>query len=425
MPREVIVSESHDPLPRVLGDSKTHHERAEISLLDVMIVLVGRKRTILSIAIGFTLLAIVTSLLLPLQYAATSTILPPQQSSSMGALASQLGSMGGAGMAALAGSSLGIKNPNDMLVALMKSRSVEDSMVQRFGLVQEYHARNLSQARKAFESNVIVDGSGKDGLIRVTVKDRNPKRAEELTNGYVDQFRNLSAHLAITEASQRRLFYEQQLEDAKNNLANAEEAMKRTEQQTGVIQPESQARALIESAASLRGQITAKEVQIQSLKTFATDQNAQLVQAEQELEGLRTQLGRLAGAENDPEALIMPRGRVPQAGMEYIRKLRDVKYYETIFEILARQYEMAKLDEAKQGALIQVVDRAVVPEERSSPHRTYIVLGGMVLGLLFGALTALFLSGWERMQQDQQIKQKLNTIRRELSFSHRGSSTGS
>ncbi len=298
----------------------------EISLLDLLIVLSERKRIILAITAVFAIGAIVVSLVLPPRYTATVTLLPPQQGSSMGAaLASQLGNLGG--MAALAGGSLGLKNPNDMYVAMFKSRTVEDAMVQHFGLMQAYHAKFSSDARKAFETNANVDGSGKDGLIRISVEDRDPRRAADIANGYIDQFRLQSQHLAITEASQRRLFFEQQLEQAKDNLANAEEAMKQTEQKTGVIQLDSQARALIESAASLRAQVAAKEVQIQGMRTYATGENFQVVQAQQELESMRAQLAKLGGSEDSASGgLIVPKGQVPEAGLEYVRKLRDVKY---------------------------------------------------------------------------------------------------
>jgi uncharacterized protein involved in exopolysaccharide biosynthesis len=391
-------------------------EDDEISLLDLLIVLAERKRIIFGITAAFTILAIAISLLLPPRYKATLTLLPPQQSSSMGAaLASQLGNLGG--MAALAGSSLGIKNPNDMYVAMFKSRTVEDAMVQHFGLMQEYHSRYSSDARKAFENHATVDGSGKDGLIHISVEDRDPRRAAELANGYIDQFRAQSQHLAITEAAQRRLFFEQQLEQAKDSLAKAEEALKQTEQTTGVIQLDSQARALIESAASLRAQITAREVQIQGMQTYATGENAQLVQAQRELDGMRAQLAKLGGSEDSHGGeFIVPKGLVPEAGLEYVRKLRDVKYNETIFEILARQFEVAKLDEAKQGALIQVVDSAVPPDKRSFPKRGLIVIGATVLGFFIGAFTALFQAGFRRLKDDPEATAKLHLLRRAIAL---------
>lgn len=383
----------------------------EISLIELLTIIAERKKVVLWMTGLFAVLSIIVSFLLPNWYTAKVTLLPPQQNSSLSsAMSSQLGSLGG--LASLAGGGLGLKNPNDMFVGMLKSRTVEDAMIQKFGLIQEYHKRYLSDARSTFERHVTVDGSGKDGLIHISIEARDPNRAAELANNYVDQFRNLSEHLAITEASQRRLFFERQLEQAKDNLASAEESLKQTEQQTGLIQLDSQARALIESAASLRAQIAAKEVQIQSMRTFATNENAQLVQAEQELDSLRAQLAKLGGSDESADSgLLVPKGKVPGAGLEYVRKLREVKYYETIFEILARQFEAAKLDEAKQGAVIQVIDPAIPPDKKSFPKRSIIILIGTLAGFLLGVLTTLIQASIRQIEENSEISAKFTRLR--------------
>ena len=387
----------------------------EISLLDLLIVIAERKSAVLFITASFTLLAIVVSLLLPVRYTATVILLPPQSDSTSSILSTGLSSL--SGMAALAGSSsLGLKNPNDMYVAMLKSLAVEDAMIQRFGLMDEYHKRYLSDARKKFEHRVDIDGSGKDGLIHISVEDRDPRRAAEMANGYVEEYRRLSQHLAITEASQRRLFFEQQLEQAKDNLAGAEEALKETEQKTGMIQLNSQAAVLIESAASLRAQIAAKEVEIQGMRTFATGQNAQLIEAEQELDGLRAQLSKLGGSEDSSSGLIVPKGLVPQAGLEYVRKYRDVKYFETLFEIIARQFELAKIDEARQGAIVQVVDPAIVPDKKSFPPRWILVACGFLLGLIGGICTALVSAAVEHMRSVPLLNAKFLSLKQAIAW---------
>jgi len=383
----------------------------EISLFELLLIVVQRRRTVFFVTAACALLAVVVSLLLPKRYTATVVLLPPQQNSSLGsAIASQLGNLGP--MAALAGGSLGIKSPNDMYVSMMRSQTVEDSMIRDYDLQREYRTRLMSDTRKAFERHATVDATGKDGLIRVAIEDRDPTRAAQLANGYVQHFQALSQTLAITEASQRRLFFEKQLEEAKDNLANAEEALKQTEQSTGLIQLDSQARALIESAAGLRAQVAAKEVQIQAMQTYATGQNAQLVEAQQELQSLRAQLTKLGGSEDSTNSLIVPRGKVPEAGLEYVRKLRDVKYYEAIFDILARQFEIAKLDEAKEGALIQVVDPAMPPDRKSFPKRGMIVLISTVAGFFLGILMALFQAAWARLHEDPESSAKLDLLQR-------------
>jgi tyrosine-protein kinase Etk/Wzc len=422
MSTQIPVGEHSAPpdipiLARQVSDNSVQAD--QISILDLATMVVQRRRFVLWTAGIIAIIAAAVALLLPNWYTANVSLLPPQQSSSLSAaLASQLGSLGS--LASMAGGGLGIKNPNDMYVAMLQSRTVEDAMIQRFGLVQQYRTRNLTDTRKVFERHAKVDGSQKDGLIHISFEDRNANRAATLANAYVDEFRDLSKHLAISEASQRRMFLEQQLAQSKDNLARAEENLKETEQKTGLIQLDNQARALIESAAALRAQVAAKEVQIQSLRTFATDENSQLVQAQQELESLQAQLAKLGGNGQDTDAsFLVPKGRVPEAGLEYVRKLREVKYYEAIFEILARQFEAAKLDEAKQGAVIQVVDAAVPPDKKSFPMRSMMVLIAGAAGLLLGSFIVVTQSVFRSMLADAQtgpgLRRFLQAFRRNSS----------
>lgn len=392
----------------------------EISLLDLLIALAKRKRLIFSIVLIATLIGVLVSLVLPKRFTATATVLPPQQNSSLSSmLASQLGGSLGS-LAELAGGGSGLlKNPNDMYVAMFKSQTVEDGMIQRFGLMKEYKAKLLSDARKAFEHNFTIDGLRKDGLLHISVEDKDPKRAAQLANGWIDQFRKLSESLAITEASQRRLFFGQQLEQAKNNLNEAEEALKKTQQKTGMIQVGAQASALIQSAAVLRAQIVAKQVQLQALRSYATNENSRVVELQQELNSLQSQLAKLGGSGDVSSAgLILPKGQVPEAGLEYTRKLRDVEYQETLYEILARQFELAKLDEAKEGAVIQVVDPALAPDRRSSPKRVLITLIAALAGIFIAIMAALIAECIAISQKNPLDREKIEILK-QLAFAKR------
>ncbi len=387
----------------------------EISLLDLIIVVVRHRGMIAKVTLGMTLIGLVVSFLLPVRYTASTAILPPLQGGSAGsALISQLGSL--SSVASMAGGgSLGLKNPNDLQVALLKSRTIEDEMVDRFDLIKLYREKRRSLARKDLEKAVDIESGSKDGLIRISVTDRDPRRATDMANGYVEEFKKYSAGLAVTEASQRRLFFEQQLSQAKDNLASAEEQLKRTEQKTGMIQLDSQARAAIGLVADLRGQIAAKEVQISGMQAFATGENPDLQLAEQQLASLRSQEERLGANPDGASNVMMPKGNMQEAGIEYVRKLRDVKYFETIFDLLARQYEIAKVDEARQGALVQIVDKAVVPDHRSSPMRTVITLIAAVLGLIFGTAWAFSTEGVNRLSKNPAERSRLETLKRLLS----------
>ncbi len=397
-----------------IEDSEPQAE--ELNLLDILIVLARRRGFIFLSTLGAAILTAIVVLILPSEYTAETVILPPAQNSSISsALLGQLG--GGSPLAAMAGASLGIKSPGDMYVSLFRSRTVEQSVIEHFGLMDRYRQKNMIDARRAFEKYSTVVLGTKDGLMRISVTDTDPKFAANLANGYVDAFRALSQTLAITEASQRRAFFQEQLKEANDNLTNAEEAMKQTQQSTGLLQVDGQARTLIESAAALRGQIAAKEVELQAMHSYATEGNPQYVMVQQELEGLKAQLAKLSGTDaNSASDIIIPKGNIPQAGMEYLRKLRDVKYYGVIEELIAKQFELAKLDEAKQGAIVQVVDPAIPPDKRSFPHRTFSVLLIAVMAFGFSSLWVFIRSAWKNMLLKSEKKRKIEILHSLLSF---------
>jgi tyrosine-protein kinase Etk/Wzc len=356
---------------------------SEISLLDVVALLLRHKRMIGGVAAIATVLAIVGVLLLPPSYVAEATILPPQQQqSSLAAMAA--GAMGG--LAGSMGSQLGLKNPADLYIGILKSRTISDGIINRFHLKDVYHAQLQSESRKTLGSKASF-ASGKDSLITISVKDRDPKRAADIANAYIDELHDQNSRLALTDASQRRLFFEQQLVKEKDALANAEVALKATEQSTGLLAPGGQAEVLIRSGAQFRAEIASREVQLQAMRAFATDENPQVQTLKREISALQGQLSQVE-ANGSGSKFEVSGGRMPQASLEYIRKLRDVKYHETLFELLSRQYEAARIDEAKQAPVIQIVDRAVVPDKQTRPSRGLVVLGAMFAGFAMASVAA-------------------------------------
>ena len=388
-------------------------ETREVSLLDITVLVVRHKRFIVRFVSSAAVLAIITVFLLPVRYEATTVLLPPTQNTSMASsMLGQIGNITGlGGLASLAGG-FAMKSQADMYVSFLKSRTVEDAVIQRFELMNEYGKKRMSDTRKALESYSSVVAGGKDGLIRITVEDRDPKRAAEIANGWVEEFRKLSASLAVTEAARRRLFFEQQLESGKEDLTKAEEAMRNVEQTTGVLQIDSQARALIESVAVLRAQVVAKEVQIQGMRSFAAEDNPDLVLAKQELAALQKQLEQLAGSQNDTGSdIVLSKGKITHAGLEYMRRYRDLKYHETVYELLVKGLEVAKLDEAKEGEIVQVVDQAVPPDRKSSPHRTLIVLIASVLAFLAAVFGVVLRRGLQRTFEIPENQRRLEAIK--------------
>jgi uncharacterized protein involved in exopolysaccharide biosynthesis len=380
-----------------------------LTFLSVLVVLARRKKFILWMTAAFTLVACVASFIIPPEYTATVMILPPQQGSS---LSSALGELGGLGSIASLASEFGSKNLSDLYVSMMKTDSVENAVIQKYGLLGEYHKKYYYEARKKLEWYTTIDGSKKDGLIRLSFEDRNPARAAEIANGYIEILRALSQHLAITEAAQRRVIFEQQLEKTKNDLANSEEALKQTELSTGFVQIDAQSRALIGSAATLRAQMVAKQIQIDAMKAYAGEGNPDLQEQENELAGLRSQFNQLVGSNgSSPDDLFLSKGNVPEAELEYARKVRDVKYNEAIFEVLARELEIAKIDEAREGGLLQVVNPAFTPERKSFPKRMWITLGAAAFGLSLALMLVLLEARLIRMRANPVEAEQLARLR--------------
>jgi tyrosine-protein kinase Etk/Wzc len=379
------------------------------SVLDQTLLLARNRSFVLTFAATVAIITAVISLLLPLRYTAATSVLPPQQNSMSSALLSQLGSVGS--LASVAGGGLGLKSSDDVYVAMFHSRTVEDAMVKRFNLLSVYKLKRISDARMLFEESSTAVPGIRDGIIRVTMEASSPQVAADMANAYVDEVRKLAATLAVSEASQRRLFFDNQLAEAQSNLASAEEDLKKTELTTGMVQPDSQSRVMMESAARIQGQIAATQLQIQSMSAYATPDNPKLIVVERELAELRSQLERLTGNTGTDSDLFVPKGKIPEAALAYVRKLRNVKYRETIFEAMARQFEMAKLDEAKQGTAIQVIDPAIPPDRRSSPKRAVLVVLMTLLALFFSSFFVLIKEKLRSMSADPEVGPKLAQLR--------------
>ncbi len=354
--------------------------KEERRLSDYLVPLWAGKKLLICWVLACVAVAAVVALLLPNQYTAETKIIPPQAAQS--AAAAMLGQF--SALAGLAGKDMALKNPADMFVGILKSRSIADQIIDRYQLDGYYKEKHRSQTRKALEKHTDIV-AGKDGLITIEYTNKDPNRAAAVANAYVEQLYAANQRLAISEASQRRLFFEGELEAEKNRLADAEVDLKKTQEATGLIQLSSQADAIIRSVAQVQAQLEAKQVQLQAMRSFATAENPEVVMLQQEVSALRDQLTRLERSNKLGAGDIeVPTGKIPAVGLEYVRKLREVKYHEELFEILAKQYEAAKIDEGKSAPVVQVVDKAVAPDQKSSPMRTIIVLLAACFGFMGG-----------------------------------------
>jgi uncharacterized protein involved in exopolysaccharide biosynthesis len=365
-------------------DETTAFAEPEIALLDTAGVLASRKLTIAAAAVVCSAIAALVVFLMPPTFTAEAVILPPQADQSaqamlMGSLAG-LGGLGGLGAAAAGGAGL-LRNPVELYIGVLKSRTIADALIAKFHLQQVYRRRDLTATRKELERRTSIT-TGRDSLIRIRVEDHDRFRAAALANAYTDELHRQNSRLALTSAAQRRLFFEQQLAAEKNTLADSEIYLKKTQQASGLIFPPGQSEALIRSIAQLRAEIAAREVQLESMRTYATADNPQVQMLERELAALREQARTLEAGKAAAGSIDVSARRLPEANLDYIRSLRDLKYHEALFEILAKQYEAARIDEARLAPVIQVVDFAVAPGRKSGPPRALLTVAAGCLGAL-------------------------------------------
>ena len=355
--------------------------------IDLLLLVLRRKKGIVTTTVVFSLVGLLIAVWLTPYFTAAAVIMPPQQEqSSLSSLAGQIGSLGSLGGA----SAIGLKNPADMYVGILQGQVIADKLIARFSLQSEYRTRLLVDARMRLKKESKFEAA-KDGLIYIQASDPDPGKAAELANGYVEELYALNARLAVGQASQRRAFYQKQLDDEKRLLADAEDSLRQTQEKTGLIQLNGQAEQIIRTIASTKAQIASREVELGVAHTFATNQNPEVAELQQQIAGLKRQLAILETTQENslPGDIQVPSGRVAAVGLDYLRKLREVRYHESLLELLSKQREAASLDEAKAVPQIQVIDPAQRPERKAGPSRTLIVLGLALLGFVLSSAWAI------------------------------------
>lgn len=336
-----------------------------------IVALLWRRRLLMT---GVPLLASVVALgvsyLVPPTFTARTTFLPPQQqqSGAAGALAS---------LGAIAGLAGGSKSNGDQYLAFVQSRTVADRMVDRFDLLKRYDREFRIDARRDLAQSTRVTLGRKDGLLTLEVDDRDPKTAAAMATAYVEELRTLTAGLALTEAQQRRVFFEKQLNQVRDKLTAAQQALAATGISAGAIKAEPKATA--EGFAKLKAELTAAEIKLQVLRRSLADSAAEVISQSAQVAALRAEIAKQGQDDN-------------AAGQNgYITAYREFKYQEAVFDQIARQYELARVDESRDGGLLQVVDAPQVPERKSAPKRSVFMMVAFVLA--FGVCGALV---WRR-----------------------------
>ncbi|UCH18056.1 MAG: lipopolysaccharide biosynthesis protein [Burkholderiales bacterium] len=364
-----------------------------LSLLDLAVPLAEHLKLLIIGPILAGLVALGITYLIAPTFTARTSFLPPQQQQS--AAASALSSLGA--LAGLAGAATGIKSPAEQYVALMESATASDRIIDEFKLMQVYDEEYRIDVRKKLAKNVRMAVGRKDGLISVEVDDESPQRAAAMANRYVDELRRLTSQIAITEAQQRRIFFEQELVQTRDKLTAAQQALQASGFNPGAIKAEPKAAA--EGYAKLRAEATAAEVRLQALRRAFSDNTPEVQQQLAALSALRGQLAKVEAATDS------------SGDADYVSRYREFKYQETLFELYARQYELARADESREGALIQVVDVAKPPEKKSWPKRALTAAVTWAGALLLLGIGVLVRHSWRESSREPQNEEKIARLR--------------
>jgi tyrosine-protein kinase Etk/Wzc len=361
-------------------------EEESIDFVEIFQTLRRGKKSIYQVSMGCFAIATLIAFLVPLSYTSAVSFIPPNlnNSSSMtSVLAGQLSALG-------AGDLLGAtKSPGDLYAGILRSRSIAATLIKRFDLLRIYKVKKESQAEKVLASATAVSVDLKSSIVTLDVTAKSPQLAHDLANAYMDALRETNGRLALSQSSQRRLFFGQQLEGEKNDLEDAEVELKKTEEQSGLIAPSGQTESEIKTIADTQAQIAIREVQLAALRESATEQNPEVIRLRSEISDLQGQLSRLQSGSGNKSTASIPTSKVPELQLEYVRKEREVKYHEALFDMLSRQYEAARLDEARDAPLLQVLDEASYPDTKSAPKRLYYMLGGLFFGLIGSSIWVL------------------------------------
>lgn len=361
----------------------------EISLLDLAIALGQHKKTLFAFPLVFAVVAIVASLLMTPIFTAKTVMMPPQQQQS--GAASALASLGA--LAGIAGSAAGIKSPDEMYVAFLQSVTLQNALIEKFKLKERYEEKTYFETQKKLKELVKISSDKKSGLISVEADDKDPTFAAELANAHVEQLKHMLGQLAVTEAQQRRVFYEQQMLKTQDALAQAEADFRAAKESSGMQVTAVIAEAGVRASAELRAQIAAREVQLQALSRFATPQNPDLQRISSELSAMRAQLAKQEQGSGGTD-------KATPTQQAAVKAYREIKAREAMMGVLTAQYESARVDEAKEGPLVQQVDVASAPERKSKPKRALIVIVATLAGLFLGLLVAFIRNALQNAAKD-------------------------
>ncbi|MBI5237115.1 MAG: hypothetical protein HY887_01650 [Deltaproteobacteria bacterium] len=385
----------------------------EINLLEYWGVLVKRKKLIGYIVGGCFAASILLAFILPDKYVATASIMPPQEDSGMAS--AMLSSLPG-GLGSLAGGFLGMKAPADLWVGILSSQSVRDAIIARFNL-KEFYGQKIIPAIKAYLFNSTfsiedtrekldkaVEIAKSDAeIISISVEDADPEKAAQMANAFVEELDKVNQTVVVTGGKRSRLFLEKRLVIAKADLAKAEDRLKAFQEKNKAVKLDDQARVIIESIGVVKGQLIAKEIEYETFLSYASRTNPQAELLKTQVDELKKQMAELeqgaVSGNPDNEDIFIPTSRIPDISLQFARLFRDAKVQQTLFELLTQQYELSRLQEAKDSPVVQALDVAKAPEEAAKPKKALIILAATFTSAFFGVMLAFFKEYLEKIKK--------------------------
>jgi tyrosine-protein kinase Etk/Wzc len=373
-----------------------------VGLIDYLQVIVKRSRMIFLVTLAAAVASLVYSLLLPNIYTATTMILAMEEDK--GGLSAMMAQMGG--LAGISGvGALGGPTKTDLYISMLKSETVRDPIIDRFKLLEVYKEKFRVDAYRALDKKAVVTAGKKDGIISIAVSDKDPKRAADMANEYVEELGRLAARLNMSGAGKNRLFLEESLATAKADLTKAGDDLKAFQAKNKMVNVTEQAKASIEGVAQLRAQLAVQEVQLAAMLRQFTESSQEVKRARVTVGNLKAQIARLEGSGGNSS--IPSVGSVPQLGQDYLRLMREFKIQETMVELLTNQYKLARLSESKDLSPFQVLQKAKVPERKSKPARALMVITATFAAFLCSLQLAFIREFFVRLPEGERVRWRL------------------
>jgi uncharacterized protein involved in exopolysaccharide biosynthesis len=394
------VTEVEFPSASAPADSEPNQPAPDV--LEALDLLWEHRRWLFRFAAWALVISTIVAFLIPNQYESSVSIMPPESMSGNGNMLAALATKATPQLAALAGSLLGSKNTGALFVDLYRSRSVQNRVVDRLNLQKVYWYRYKEDARKKLNNRTEVIEDRKSGVITLTVEDRNQQRARDIAQAYLDELNYLVSQVSTSSARRERIFIEQRLVSVKGDLEDAEKQFSAFASKNTALDIKEQTKAMVESAAMLQGQLIAAQSELQSLEQIYTSNNVRVRSLQARVDELKRQAEKLHGTDSSlvsdagqPDQMYPTIRKLPLLGVEWADLYRRMKIQETVYELLNQQYELARIQEAKEVSTVNVIDPANFPEKRSWPPRSLIIALLTILSLA-GAVAWIF--GSRRIQ---------------------------